>query len=155
MEGYVRPECIVEGQVEIVTRQYRASEGEPVAAMEELIAWLPQNLPEEQPARIFHGDLRLDNMIFHPTEPRVVALLDWELSTLGDPVADFAYHAMVWRVGAHLFRGFADLDRVALGITEEADYVQRYCTRVGDRTGAVWGKSVSVRVDSGGGRHRK
>lgn len=131
LEGYGRPENFVERQVAIWTRQYRASEGEPVPAMEKLIEWLPRNLPGEQPARIFHGDLRLDNMIFHRTEPRVIALLDWELSTLGDPVADFAYHAMVWRVGADLFRGFADLDRPALGIPEEADYLQRYCARTG------------------------
>ncbi|MBB4631975.1 phosphotransferase [Sphingosinicella soli] len=129
LEGYGRPDNFVERQVSIWTRQYRASEGEAIPAMERLIDWLPRHLPREQPVRIFHGDLRLDNMIFHPTEPRVVALLDWELSTLGDPVADFAYHMMVWRIGADLFRGFADLDRASLGIPEEADYLRRYCER--------------------------
>jgi aminoglycoside phosphotransferase (APT) family kinase protein len=131
LESYGRPENFLERQIAIWTRQYRASEGDRIQAMEDLIGWLPQNVPPEQPARIFHGDLRLDNMIFHPTEPRVVALLDWELSTLGDPVADFAYHAMVWRVGADLFRGFADLDRRALGIPEEEEYLERYCRRTG------------------------
>lgn len=131
LEGYGRPENFIERQVSIWSRQYRASEGVPIPAMESLMDWLPRNLPGEEPARIFHGDLRLDNMIFHPVEPRVIALLDWELSTLGDPVADFAYHTMVWRVGADLFRGFGDLDRAALGIPEEADYVQRYCERSG------------------------
>ena len=126
-----RGERFVERQVATWTRQYRASEGEQCDAMERLIAWLPENLPADQPPRIFHGDLRLDNMIFHPTEPRVIALLDWELSTIGDPLADFAYHAMVWRVGADLFRGFADLDRPALSIPEEADYVARYCAATG------------------------
>jgi aminoglycoside phosphotransferase (APT) family kinase protein len=134
LEDFGRPERFLERQVATWTRQYRASEGDPSEAMERLIEWLPANLPPEQPARIFHGDLRLDNMIFHPTEPRVVALLDWELSTIGDPLADFAYHAMVWRVGADLFRGFADLDRAAMGIPEEADYVRLYCERTG-RTG--------------------
>jgi aminoglycoside phosphotransferase (APT) family kinase protein len=124
-----RPERFIERQVATWTRQYRASEGAPCEAMERLIEWLPANLPPDQPARIFHGDLRLDNMIFHPTEPRVIALLDWELSTIGDPLADFAYHAMVWRVGADLFRGFGDLDRAAMGIPEEADYVRLYCER--------------------------
>ena len=131
LEGYGRPERFVERQVATWTRQYRASEGDRCEAMERLIEWLPANLPAEQPARIFHGDLRLDNMIFHPTEPRVIALLDWELSTIGDPLADFAYHTMVWRVGADLFRGFGDLDRAALGIPEEADYVRLYCERTG------------------------
>ncbi|RYD92683.1 MAG: phosphotransferase family protein [Sphingomonadales bacterium] len=128
---YGRSEGFVARQVELWTKQYRATEGQRIAAMEGLIDWLPRHIPPEQPGRIFHGDLRLDNMVFHPTEPRVIALLDWELSTLGDPLADFAYHAMVWRVGADLFRGFGDLDRAALGIPEEADYVARYCERVG------------------------
>jgi len=131
LEGYGRSEGFLERQVALWTRQYRASEGARIAAMEELIVWLPRHLPSEQPGRIFHGDLRLDNMIFHPTEPRVVALLDWELSTLGDPLADFAYHALVWRVDADLFRGFGGLDLDALGIPREADYLQHYCARTG------------------------
>lgn len=126
-----RGENFVKRQVELWTRQYRASEGNRIEAMESLIAWLPHNLPPEQGTRIFHGDLRLDNMVFHPTEPRVVALLDWELATLGDPLADFGYHAMVWRVEADLFRGFADLDRSSLGIPDEEDYVRAYCERTG------------------------
>ena len=126
-----RSEGFVKRQVELWTRQYRASESTIVPAMESLIDWLPRNLPAEQPGRIFHGDLRLDNMIFHPSEPRVVAFLDWELSTLGDPIADFAYHTMVWRVPADLFRGFADLDFENLGIPTEAQYVGRYCARLG------------------------
>ncbi len=138
LANYGRSEQFLERQVALWTRQYRASEGARCEAMERLIAWLPQNLPPDQPARIFHGDLRLDNMIFHPTEPRVIALLDWELSTLGDPLADFAYHAMVWRVGADLFRGFADLERHALGIPEEAAYVRRYCERTGRDGIAHW-----------------
>ena len=135
---YGRSEGFVRRQIELWTRQYRVTEGDRIEAMEQLIEWLPDHVPAEQPGRIFHGDLRLDNMIFHPTEPRVIALLDWELSTLGDPLADFAYHAMVWRVGAGLFRGFGDLDRVALGIPEEADYVARYCARTGRASIPDW-----------------
>lgn len=131
LDDFGRPERFLERQVALWTRQYRASEGDRCAAMERLIEWLPANLPPEQPGRIFHGDLRLDNMIFHSTEPRVIALLDWELSTIGDPLADFAYHAVVWRVGADLFRGFGDLERAAMGIPEEADYVRLYCERTG------------------------
>ena len=138
LEDYGRGDGFLARQVQLWTRQYRASQTGRIAAMDELIAWLPQNIPADQPARIFHGDLRLDNMIFHPTEPRVLALLDWELSTLGDPLADFAYHAMVWRVKADLFRGFADLDRAALGLPEEGDYVRRYCERTGRAAIPAW-----------------
>lgn len=126
---YGRPERFLARQVDLWTKQYRAAEDVRKPAMEALIDWLPVNLPPEQRGAIFHGDLRLDNMVFHPTEPRVVALLDWELSTLGDPIADLAYNAMVWRVPASLFRGLADLDRAAMGIPEEAEYLQRYCER--------------------------
>lgn len=118
-------------QVHMWTRQYRAANGPPSSAMEDLIAWLPAHLPPDQPEAVFHGDLRLDNMIFHATEPRVIAILDWELSTIGDPLADFAYHAMAWRIGATLFRGYADLDRHALGIPEEQAYIRQYCERTG------------------------
>ena len=131
LSDYGRPEGFVARQVDIWTKQYRASEGVPIPAMENLIAWLPQNLPPQLPPAIFHGDLRIDNMIFHATEPRVVAVLDWELSTLGDPIADFAYNCMFWRIGADLFRGFGGLDLPALGIPTEADYVKRYCARTG------------------------
>lgn len=131
LENYGRADSFIARQVALWTHQYRACEDRKIDAMEALIDWLPANLPPDQDTRIFHGDLRLDNMIFHPTEPRVVALLDWELSTLGDPLADFAYHTMVWRIDSGLFRGFADLDRASLGIPEEADYVQRYCERCG------------------------
>lgn len=131
LADFGRSEGFVKRQVELWTRQYRASEGKTIQAMENLIEWLPRNLPAERPGRVFHGDLRLDNMIFHPTEPRVVALLDWELSTLGDSIADFAYHTMVWRIPPELFRGFAGLEFDALGIPTEAQYLDRYCARVG------------------------
>lgn len=130
LASFGRSEGFLKRQVELWSGQYRASEGMRIEAMEKLIEWLPRNLPAEQAGRIFHGDLRLDNMVFHPTEPRVVALLDWELSTVGDPIADFAYHTFVWRVPPDLFRGFSGLDLEALGIPTEAEYVERYCARV-------------------------
>jgi aminoglycoside phosphotransferase (APT) family kinase protein len=129
LESYGRPENFLRRQVELWTKQYRASQDTNIEEMERLIAWLPQNVPAEQPTRIFHGDLRLDNLIFDAKEPRVIAFLDWELSTLGDPLADFAYHAMSWRIDADMLRGFADLDRRQLGIPEEADYLRQYCAR--------------------------
>ena len=101
--------------------------------MDRLIEWLPANIPavDIDETRICHGDLRLDNLIFHPTEPRVLAVLDWELSTLGHPLADFAYHALPWRLGAEQFRGMAGSDYEALGIPTEAAYLQAYCARAG------------------------
>jgi aminoglycoside phosphotransferase (APT) family kinase protein len=138
LADYGRPDRFLERQVALWTRQYRASEGDRNDAMERLIEWLPAHLPPEQPTGIFHGDLRIDNMIFHPTEPRVVALLDWELSTLGDPIADLAYQALVWRIPADMFRGLGDVDRAALGIPEEADYLARYCARTGRDGLAHW-----------------
>jgi aminoglycoside phosphotransferase (APT) family kinase protein len=131
LSGYGHNEQFLSRQVALWANQYRASADGLIPEMEALIDWLPRHLPLERPVCIFHGDLRLDNMVFHPTEPRVTALLDWELSTLGDPIADFAYHALAWRVPFDLFRGFAGLDLEALGIPSEPEYVARYCRRTG------------------------
>jgi aminoglycoside phosphotransferase (APT) family kinase protein len=113
------------------SKQYRASETERIEAMDRLIEWLPQHLPPEEEVSVVHGDFRLDNLIFHPTEPRIIAVLDWELSTLGHPLADFSYHCMTWNIPASGFRGIGGLDFAALGIPTEVDYVQRYCERTG------------------------
>lgn len=131
LESYGRSDGFIGRQISVWTNQYRASEGSCIEAMENLIEWLPQHLPPRQPAAIFHGDLRLDNMIFHPTENRVVAILDWELSTLGDPIADFAYNCMFWRIGVDLFRGFKGLDLGALGIPQVREYERWYAERTG------------------------
>jgi aminoglycoside phosphotransferase (APT) family kinase protein len=125
------------------SKQYQASETEPIDAMQRLIEWLPQHIPQdphESAARvsIVHGDYRLDNLIFHPREPRVLAVLDWELSTLGDPLADFAYHCMAWHVDPAQFRGIAGLDWPSLGIPDEARYVERYCARTGFEIRGDW-----------------
>ena len=109
----------------------KASETEPIEAMDRLIAWLPGNIPANELTSIVHGDFRLDNMIFHPTEPRVLAVLDWELSTLGHPMADFAYHAMAWRLSSREFRGLRDADVTALGIPTEPEYVAMYLRDTG------------------------
>ena len=99
--------------------------------MDRLVAWLPDNIPDGDETTIVHGDFRCDNMIFHPTEPRVIAVLDWELSTLGHPLADFSYHCMAWNIPAGLFRGIGGLDLAALGIPGEDEYMARYCERTG------------------------
>src|SRR5207244_10334052 len=112
------------------TKQYRASETEKIEAMERLIAWLPEHMPADDETAIVHGDYRLDNLIFHASEPRIVAVLDWELSTLGHPLADFAYHCMSWHIPGGTFPGIRGLDLAALGIPAELDYVAAYCRRV-------------------------
>lgn len=118
-------------QIDRWSRQYRASETEKIEAMDRLIEWLPQHIPAGDETSIVHGDYRLDNVIFDPGEPRIPAVLDWELSTLGHPLADFAYHCMTWRLSPGQFRGLVGHDLKALGIPTEAEYVEAYCRRVG------------------------
>lgn len=131
LEDFGRPGNYIARQVSRWSKQYRASETEPIAAMDRLMEWLPANLPPEEPATLVHGDLRMDNMIFHPTEPRVLAVLDWELSTLGDPLSDLAYHMLTWYLRPEEFRGMAGADLAALGIPEAEPYLARYCARTG------------------------
>ncbi len=142
LADYGKPGNYIERQVARWTRQYRAAETETVDAVERLIEWLPLHLPpgdaDATRARIVHGDFRLDNVIFDPVEPRIIAVLDWELSTLGDPLADFAYHCMIWRMEAGAGRGLAGTDVEALGIPTEAAYLARYLERV-HATGAAAG----------------
>ena len=115
------------------TKQYRASETEHVQDMEDLIAWLEARVPQDDDrTSVVHGDYRIDNLIYHPTEPRVVAVLDWELSTLGHPIADLAYQRMQGRLPpGEVGRGLAGVDRKALGIPSEDEYVEMYMRRTG------------------------
>ena len=131
LEDYGRSGAYMARQVARWTKQYRASRTDPNPAMERLIEWLPAHLPAERATRVIHGDFRLDNIVLHPTEPRVVAVLDWELSTLGDPMADFAYHCLSWRVEPELFRGLRGVDLAALGIPSEEAYLAAYLDRTG------------------------
>jgi aminoglycoside phosphotransferase (APT) family kinase protein len=133
-----RPGNYMGRQIARWSRQYQASETEQQPAMDRLIDWLPRHLPPEAEPRIVHGDYRIDNLIFHPTGPRVIGVLDWELSTIGDPLADFAYHAMAWRVSPDLFRGLAGIDFAGLGIPTEEEYVAAYCTHTGRSHTADW-----------------
>ncbi|WP_425352360.1 phosphotransferase family protein [Allosphingosinicella vermicomposti] len=128
-----KPGNYFERQIGRWAKQYIGdAEAGRVASMDRLVEWLPANIPPgEDEARIVHGDFRCDNMIFHPGEPRVLAVLDWELSTLGHPLADFAYHLMMYRMPAGITAGLAGLDLAALNIPSEADYVAAYCRRTG------------------------
>jgi len=111
--------------------QYRASETERIEAMEKLLTWLPANIPQGDETALVHGDYRLDNLIFHSRSPSMLAVVDWELSTLGHPLADFSYHVMLWRIPAGEAGGLQGLDLLALGIPSEAEYVAAYCARTG------------------------
>ena len=132
LADYGKPGNYLARQIDRWSRQYRASETERIEAMDRLIEWLPANVPPGDETSIVHGDYRIDNVVFHPAEPRILAVLDWELSTLGHPLADFAYHCMTWRMpeGAHA-RGLAGADFAALGIPAEREYVAMYCKRTG------------------------
>ena len=138
LSDYGKPGNYLERQIARWTKQYRASETERIEAFENLIAWLPENIPPGDETSIVHGDYRLDNVIFHPTEPKLLAVLDWELSTLGHPVVDFAYHCMSWRLTPQEFRGMAGFDFAALGIPSEAQYVEMYCRRTGRSSSPHW-----------------
>lgn len=124
-----KPQRYLTRQIDRWTRQYRASQTDDLDAMERLIEWLPAHLPaglDDEAGTLVHGDFRIDNLIYHPTEPRVLAVIDWELSTLGHPLADLAYHLMSWRVTPDEFRGLKGHDLAALGIPDEASHLARY-----------------------------
>ena len=134
LADYGKQGSYIERQISRWTRQYRASETERIEAMENLIEWLPKNIPQGDETTIVHGDYRMDNVMFHPDEPKILAVLDWELSTLGHPLADFSYHCMTWRLTPGQFRGMHGVDFSSLGIPTEEQYVAAYCKRTG-RTG--------------------
>ncbi len=117
-----------------------------IEAMDNLIAWLPQNIPTEDATSIVHGDYRLDNMIFAADAPDILAVIDWELSTLGNPLADFAYHVMYWRLEPAMFRGLAGTDFAASGIPSEAEYVAAYCRRTGRDGIAHWDTYIAYNM---------
>ncbi|MBX3527795.1 MAG: phosphotransferase [Rhodoblastus sp.] len=133
LADFGRPGSYFERQFKRWTDQYRASETETIGAMDDLIAWLAGNTPaDDGRVSIVHGDYRLDNMIFHPTEPRLLAVLDWELSTLGHPFADISYQCMQWRTdSSSIFSGLGGLDRKAIGVPTEEEYVEAFCKRAG------------------------
>ncbi len=136
LEDFGKPEGYVRRQIERWSQQYRASETSTIEAMERLMPWLLEHLPEEEETTIVHGDFRPGNLMFHPTQPKVLAVLDWELSTLGHPLGDLAYNCMAYHLPPTQgeLSGLLGVDTAALGIPPEARYVARYCERTG-RTG--------------------
>ena len=134
LADYGKPGNYFARQVDRWSRQYKASETEKIEPMDRLMEWLPANIPPGDETSIVHGDYRIDNMIFHPTEPRVLAVLDWELSTLGHPMADFSYHLMAWRLSSTEFRGLRGCDLAAMGIPGEKQYIDAYLRRTGAAT---------------------
>lgn len=127
-----------ERQIARWSRQCQASTQPLPVAMRRLMDWLPQHMPAAGDTALLHGDFRLDNLVFHPSEPRVVAVLDWELSTLGDPHADLAYQCMGWHIPPQLWRGIGGLDWAALGIPDEAEYLRMYAAAGGRGPPAHW-----------------
>jgi len=135
LANYGKPGNYFERQIGRWSKQYAASITQPIPEMDSLMEWLPKNIPamarNESMVSIVHGDYRLDNLMFDEKQARVIAVLDWELSTLGHPLADFSYHCMAWHIPPGSFRGIAGLDIADLGIPSEADYIQLYCERTG------------------------
>ncbi|MBV8535556.1 MAG: phosphotransferase family protein, partial [Alphaproteobacteria bacterium] len=128
LADYGRPENYIARQIARWSKQYEASKTGDIRAMDRLTEWLPSHIPVREETTLAHGDYRLGNLIFHPDEPRVVAVLDWELSTLGHPLADLGYNCMLYHLPADLptVRGFGDTDLAALGIPDERQYVAIY-----------------------------
>jgi aminoglycoside phosphotransferase (APT) family kinase protein len=133
-----KPGQYIERQIARWSKQYEDGGAERIPSMDALIEWLPRHVPPGDETSIVHGDFRLDNVIFHPTEPRVLAVLDWELATLGHPLSDFAYQVMAWRLAPGQFRGLKGADFAALGIPTEAEYVAAYCRRTGRASIPNW-----------------
>ena len=133
LAGYGRPGNYFARQVGRWSKQYvEDADAGRDSNMDRLVEWLPANIPAgDDDTSIVHGDFRIDNLIFHPVEPRVLAVLDWELSTLGHPLADFAYHAMMYRMPPHIVAGLAGADLVGLQLPSEGEYVAAYCARTG------------------------
>lgn len=135
LAGYGKPGNYFERQISRWSKQYTASVTQAIPEMDQLMAWLPLNIPamarDDSMVSIVHGDYRLDNLMFAADAPRITAVLDWELSTLGHPLADFSYNCMAWHIPPGAFRGIGGLDHAALSIPSEQEYIQLYCERTG------------------------
>ena len=138
LADYGKPGNYLARQIDRWSRQYRASETERIEAMEQLIAWLPAHVPADERPTVVHGDFRPGNLIVHPAEPRVVAVLDWELSTLGSPLADLAYNCMPYRLGPSTLGGVLGAPLAEMGLPSEAEYVATYCRRTGRSSIPDW-----------------
>jgi aminoglycoside phosphotransferase (APT) family kinase protein len=148
LSDYSKPGNYLQRQIERWSRQYRASETQKHEEMDRLIEWLPRNIPadEQHEVRLVHGDYRIDNVIFHPTEPRILAVIDWELSSLGHPLADLAYFLMSWHLSPARMRGLAGRDLAALGIPVEEACIASYETHIGRQVRGNWNFYLSYNV---------
>jgi aminoglycoside phosphotransferase (APT) family kinase protein len=128
LEDFGKPAGYLGRQISLWTRQYEATKTHAIPPMDELIAWLPAHMPVNDATTIAHGDFRLENLMYHPSEPRVIGVLDWELATLGHPFADVAYNCMIWHLDPATpnLGGLAGRDLAALGIPTEAEYLACY-----------------------------
>jgi aminoglycoside phosphotransferase (APT) family kinase protein len=135
---YGKPGNYFERQIGRWAKQYQAAQTDQVEAMENLIAWLPSHIPPGDETCIVHGDFRLENSIYHPTEPRMLAMLDWELSTLGHPLADLAYNCLLYHMNSPTQGSLLDLDFASSGIPSEEEYVAAYCRRTGRPAVTHW-----------------
>lgn len=135
LQNYGKPGNYFERQIGRWSKQYVASITQPIPEMDQLMEWLPKNIPamarNDSMVSIVHGDYRLDNLMFDVEQAKVIAVLDWELSTLGHPLADFSYHCMAWNIPPGSFRGISGLDLVDLGIPLQDEYIRMYCERTG------------------------
>lgn len=138
LQDFGKPGQYVARQVARWSRQCRDSTLTVSVSMQRLMEWLPENLPAADETTLVHGDYRLDNLVFDPSQPRVIGVLDWELSTLGDPISDFAYQCMSWHVPPALWRGICGLDLQKLGIPSEQDYVRSYEQATGREVAGLW-----------------
>jgi aminoglycoside phosphotransferase (APT) family kinase protein len=138
LADFGRPGNYFERQIGRWTKQYRSAETETVPAMEKLIEELPRRIPDDQSVSIAHGDYRIENLMFHPTEPKLIAVLDWELSTIGHPLADIAYNALLWHSMSEAWGNLDGVDFATSGIPTEEQYVAAYCRRTGRSSIPDW-----------------
>ena len=138
LESFGKPGNYFSRQITRWSRQVREANIPIPDSLNRLMDWLPTNIPAEDDTSLIHGDFRMDNLIFHKTESRVIGVLDWELSTLGNPLADFAYQCMAWRISPQLWRGIAGLDHEGLGIPSESEYIAMYERQIGRPVAQHW-----------------
>jgi aminoglycoside phosphotransferase (APT) family kinase protein len=131
LETYGKPTDYVARTLNRFIGQYQLPETKKIREMDLLAEWLPANIPPDQPPAIVHGDFKLANLVLHPTEPEIIAILDWELSTIGDPIADLACHCLPYHYGPDIEGGVRDIERATMGIPEETDHIAAYCRYAG------------------------
>ena len=146
LSDFGRPTGYFERQIARWIKQYRGAESEPIAAMEKLIEILPGMIPPDQSVSIAHGDYRLENVMFHPTEPSLIAVLDWELCTIGHPLADIGYNGFLWHSESQQWGSLLGVDFAATGIPTEAEYRDAYCRRTGRASIPNWNFYVAFGV---------